>query len=291
MLSSGLFPKPTPGSRHIREGATPYASRSRARSRRYPSRSCITWADWGRRGLLFSPSQERSPAEASPMRTERSSLPAVAMTAEPLVAAPETGPECMTTQPQSDVAATSTIRGSEKPVTSLTTWAPRSTQLRATSGWRVSIETSAPSWTSQRTTGSKRRSSSLGTTGVNPGRVDSPPTSTRSAPSASICAAVAIASLGALCVPPSEKESGVTLSTPITRGRDRSRAMFEQFQMDAFGIAVSLGVWPDRPEPSCSAQPRRPGAVGPANLIIQDDWPRVFRKAAVRSWPILGRAF
>ena len=53
------------------------------------------------------------------MSADRSSFSADAMTAELLVAVPDTGPECMTTQPQSDVAATLTMRGSEKPVTSL----------------------------------------------------------------------------------------------------------------------------------------------------------------------------
>ena len=181
------------------------------------------------------------------MSVERSSRPELAITAELRVAAPDTGPECMTTHPQVEFAATCTIWGSEKPVTSLMICAPSSVHRCATVGWRVSIETSAPSFTSQRTTGSRRWYSSSGSTGVKPGRVDSPPTSMRPAPSVSICAAVAMAALGALWAPPSEKESGVTLSTPITRGRDRSSATFEQFHVDAIGIAVSLGARPDRP--------------------------------------------
>src|SRR3990170_1624446 len=39
-----------------------------------------------------------------------------------------------------------------------------------------------------------------------------------SAPSAAICRACAIATLGSMNWPPSENESGVTLSTPMTNG-------------------------------------------------------------------------
>ncbi len=65
------------------------------------------------------------------------------------------------------------------------------------------------------------RSSSSSTLGrTAPGRVDSPPTSTRSAPSASSCQPV-LDRRGRLEAyrPPSENESGVTLTMPITRQR------------------------------------------------------------------------
>ena len=60
-----------------------------------------------------------------------------------------------------------------------------------------------------------------------PGRVDSPPTSTRSAPSAASARPCATAAAGSNQSPPSENESGVTLTTPMThrpadgRGADR----------------------------------------------------------------------
>ena len=95
-------------------------------------------------------------------------------------------PACITMTPQLQVLTKSTMRGSVKPVTSLTTEAPQRTAALATSTWRVSMETIAPSFASARTTGSTRRASSSGSTGVNPGRVDSPPTSMISAPALSI---------------------------------------------------------------------------------------------------------
>src|SRR5262249_9126667 len=52
-----------------------------------------------------------------------------------------------------------------------------------------------------------------------PGRVDSPPTSTQSAPSAKRASPAATAASASANRPPSEKESGVTLTTPITSVR------------------------------------------------------------------------
>ena len=68
-------------------------------------------------------------------------------------------------------------------------------------------------------TGTTRRSSSASLTGSAPGRVDSPPTSTSDAPSASIRRAASAAASGEAYDPPSEKLSGVTLTIPITAGR------------------------------------------------------------------------
>ena len=55
--------------------------------------------------------------------------------------------------------------------------------------------------------------------GAAPGRVDSPPTSTSAAPSAASRLPWSTAAPGSTKRPPSEKLSGVTLSTPITDGR------------------------------------------------------------------------
>ena len=121
--------------------------------------------------------------------------------------------------PQSLPLTNSTMRGSVKPVTSLTMEAPTRTAAFATSTWRVSMETMAPFLASARTTGRTRRASSSGFTGVKPGRVDSPPTSMMSAPASSISRPWAMAVSASKCSPPSLKESGVTLRTPMMRGR------------------------------------------------------------------------
>jgi hypothetical protein len=102
-------------------------------------------------------------------------------------------------------------------VTSLTSSAPSSSARRATSAFEVSIETGAPA--SASSTGTTRPSSSSAETPSDPGRVDSPPTSTIAAPSSSIRRADATASSARKLTPPSENESGVTLTTPITDGR------------------------------------------------------------------------
>ena len=125
----------------------------------------------------------------------------------------------MTTRPQSLSTATLTISGLVKPVTSFRIEAPSLAAMRATSGWRVSTDTMAPAAASSRMTGTTRRASSSGSTAVNPGRVDSPPTSMMSAPSSSSRKPHSMALSAVSWVPPSEKESGVTLSTPMMRGR------------------------------------------------------------------------
>lgn len=65
-------------------------------------------------------------------------------------------------------------------------------------------------------TGIIRLSSSSGVTSEKPGRVDIPPTSIIAAQSSAICNARATASSTCIYFPPSEKESGVTFSIPMT---------------------------------------------------------------------------
>src|SRR6218665_1489638 len=91
-----------------------------------------------------------------------------------------------------------------------------------TSGLQVSTETGAPKETAARTTGSTRASSCSSGTAVLPGRVDSPPMSSMSAPSLSSCSQCCTAVAVLPWRPPSENESGVTLTMPMTRGRVRS---------------------------------------------------------------------
>ena len=82
----------------------------------------------------------------------------------------------------------------------------------------VSTETVAPREASARITGTTRDSSSSTSGRVAPGRVDSPPMSRMSAPSASSSAPCAIAVSAVSHRPPSEKESGVTFTTPMSTG-------------------------------------------------------------------------
>jgi hypothetical protein len=65
-------------------------------------------------------------------------------------------------------------------------------------------------------TGSTRASSSPAEMGCEPGRVDSPPTSSTSAPASASLSPCAIAASVEAYRPPSEKLSGVTFTTPMT---------------------------------------------------------------------------
>jgi hypothetical protein len=90
---------------------------------------------------------------------------------------------------------------------------------RATAGLRVSMEIGTATLPARtRTTGMTRRSSSSSGTGSAPGRVDSPPMSRMPAPSAANRSPCSIARPGSSQRPPSENESGVTLTIPITTG-------------------------------------------------------------------------
>ncbi len=125
---------------------------------------------------------------------------------------------CMRQMPTPASATTAASSGSRRSaVTSFTIVAPSAIARRATSAREVSTETRHPTRSSS--TGTTRLSSSSSLTGSAPGRVDSPPTSTSAAPSASICRAASAAASGEAYDPPSEKLSGVTLTIPTTAGR------------------------------------------------------------------------
>src|SRR5688500_5707743 len=121
-------------------------------------------------------------------------------------------------QQSTPLSATSpAMSGSKRKAdTSLTMDAPAASARSATSTFVVSIEMSASSPARPSITGSTRRSSSSAPTGAAPGRVDSPPMSRMSAPSAASWLPCATAWSGSRNSPPSEKESGVTLTTPMT---------------------------------------------------------------------------
>ena len=96
--------------------------------------------------------------------------------------------------------------------------APASIALSATMDLLVSIETGMSNrLTSDSIMGTTRAVSSRSLTRVLPGRVDSPPTSIISAPSAIIVSTWRRASSGDRKRPPSEKLSGVTFRMPMTR--------------------------------------------------------------------------
>ena len=88
-----------------------------------------------------------------------------------------------------------------------------------TSPWRVSMDSGMSSAFSPAMGGRTRASSWLRVTGAAPGRVDSPPISMIDAPVSAIAQPAAMARAGPLCLPPSEKLSGVTLRIPIMCGR------------------------------------------------------------------------
>src|SRR4051794_10881836 len=109
--------------------------------------------------------------------------------------------------------------------TSFTIRAPAWSAASATAALRVSVDTVAPPAASRSTTGTTRSSSSAASTGAAPGRVDSPPTSTMAAPSRTSSSPCWTAASTSRYSPPSENESGVTFTTPITAGRVRSIAL------------------------------------------------------------------
>jgi hypothetical protein len=132
--------------------------------------------------------------------------------------------------------ATSSIAASAvRAETSLMIWAPAATASRATAALRVSIETGTFVWRQRASiTGMTRRSSSAGPTGCEPGRVLSPPTSIRSAPSHARSSPWWMAAAGSKWRPPSEKLSGVTLRMPISSGRRAKRSVsVRSFQRSA----------------------------------------------------------
>ena len=81
----------------------------------------------------------------------------------------------------------------------------------------IEIRTAALRARMPSTTGITRSSSSRSGTGAAPGRVDSPPTSSTSAPSNASRRPWFTAASRSRNAPPSENESGVTLTTPMMR--------------------------------------------------------------------------
>ncbi len=120
--------------------------------------------------------------------------------------------------------ATSAICGSlRRAVTSFRISAPAAAAISATCDLLVSTEIGILSLPRRLSiTGMTRRSSSSAEIPVEPGRVDSPPMSMMCAPARSMAMACAAAASGSRKRPPSEKLSGVTLSTPMMSVRSPS---------------------------------------------------------------------
>src|SRR5882672_101763 len=129
--------------------------------------------------------------------------------------------------------------------TSLIIEAPASSAAFITAGRRVSTEMGRSRNFSR--TGRMRCSSSASDTGAAPGRVDSPPMSMRSAPSSASLRAWWTAACGSRKRPPSEKESGVMFTTPMSSGLSSGRRNLPHWRNSgrrrrccrAFGAAVA----------------------------------------------------
>src|SRR5581483_7989439 len=139
---STVLPYPMPGSRQMRPSAIPAATASRSRSSRKAATSDTT--SWYRGAACIVPG---SPCMCIRQRYASASATTAAISSSP-----------------------------RRAVTSLTSSAPSASARRATSALEVSIDTGSP-WSSS-STGTTRRSSTSSGTPAEPGRVDSPPTST-----------------------------------------------------------------------------------------------------------------
>src|SRR6185436_12621758 len=141
---------------------------------------------------------------------------------------------CMSTAGTRRSATSPAMPGSNvNPLTSLTMSAPASRAARATEALVVSTESGpAPRPRRPRMTGTTRRHSSAAPTAAEPpGRVDSPPTSTTSAPASKRARPWSTAAAASANRPPSEKESGVTFSTPMTQVRSPRTAWLPRKRM------------------------------------------------------------
>ena len=140
--------------------------------------------------------------------------------------------ECDSATPAPNSAQTCAMPGPQvKPLTSLTISAPARSAARAVAALYVSTETTAcgNAFNSPSRTGNSRACSSSALTSAlmpsvwpparEPGRVLSAPRSRMSAPSSRHCMQRTTAASGSRKEPPSEKESGVIFTTPITSVR------------------------------------------------------------------------
>src|SRR4051812_25127932 len=130
---------------------------------------------------------------------------------------------CMRQTAQSVPATASSAPGAIKASMSLIIDAPALRASCMTSGRFVSTDIGLSTPFNASRTGMIRSNSCAAETGRAPGREDSPPTSMMSAPSSIKRRAWETADFASKNLPPSEKESGVTFTTPMTSGFCRSK--------------------------------------------------------------------
>ena len=153
----------------------------------------------------------------------------------------------MSTRPAPAPRTTAAMAGSPRAVTSLTMTAPAVRACSATVALEVSMERAAPPPAARAsTTGMSRRSCSAAGTGCEPGRVLSAPRSKMSAPSRASRRACSMAAVGSRNRPPSENESGVTFTTPITSVRS-ARSKKRSRQRQPMGAVGGPAGWLDAP--------------------------------------------
>src|SRR6201994_4765643 len=121
----------------------------------------------------------------------------------------------------------------------------------------VSTLTGTPARPSWVRTGAPRRTSSSAGMRCAPGRVDSPPTSTMSAPCAASSSPWPMAASAPSHWPPSENESGVTLTTPMTRQRGWLGSPASRGRGAGSGLIMPPTLW-GRPGPFRGAPPPAP---------------------------------
>ena len=173
--------------------------------------------------------------------------------------------------PHRCAATTPNMAGSAPALTSFTTSAPAATASSATAALRVSTDRTASGAArrSPSSTGSTRLASSSASTGSDPGRVDSPPTSSTSAPSSrsrSPCRTAASASSNS---PPSLNESGVTFTMPITSVRSSSgSSRSRQRHTSPIGEMVVAGD----DLSACRCGPSLPGASARRSGTARGRW-------------------
>ena len=139
---------------------------------------------------------------------------------------------------------------------------------------------------SSRTTPSVRRRSSLASTGSASGRVDSPPTSRMSAPSSASWSPRATGSYA----PPSENESGVAFTIPITSVRPSGselRGSFHALPLAGDSTEAARRISSraaSRKGSGSSASARLPAASQICAMLPRARVPRVPRRRASPDW-------
>src|SRR5690242_10026491 len=183
---------------------------------------------------------------------------------------------CIATYPAPAPATTPSISGSAVPAdTSLTIVAPARSAASATAAFVVStlIGTSTRAATSEMT-GSTRAISVSASTGSAPGRVDSPPTSSTAAPAPASSQAWATALAGATKRPPSEKESGVTFTTPMTGpaivAHRNIRSAEYRPPLGSPNGAAARSRRPDRPLPALLRADQRHRLGSRGGVVLED---------------------